>query len=94
MIFECESEIHPNLPNISVILDHDLLICCHNKEFRSKKRAATTIGWARWLGEGENQVFPTHFPVRYPIVGVLKYIITAVFYCLLAATHQITTIEG
>ena len=25
---------------------------------------ATTIGWARWLGEGENQVFPTHFPVQ------------------------------
>ena len=35
MIFECESEIHPNLPNISVILDHELLICCHNMEFRS-----------------------------------------------------------
>ena len=35
MIFECKSEIYPNLPNISVILDHVLLICCHNKEFRS-----------------------------------------------------------
>ena len=33
-IFECESEIYPNLPNISVILGHVHLICCHNKEFR------------------------------------------------------------
>ena len=28
-----------------------------------RNRAATIIGWARWLGEGENQVFPTHFLV-------------------------------
>ena len=35
VIIECKYEIYPNLPNISVILDHVLFICCHNMEFRS-----------------------------------------------------------
>ena len=37
VIIECKYEIYLNLPNISVILDHELLICCQNKEFRLKK---------------------------------------------------------
>ena len=57
---------------------------------------ATTIGWAWWLGEGENQVFPTHFSVQpYYSSIAQKYIKTAVqFHGLLAAPHQTFTIHG
>ena len=46
MIFECKSEIYPNLPNISVILDHVLLTSCHNMEFRSYKKGCYNY----WVG--------------------------------------------
>ena len=52
---------------------------------------ATIFLWARRLGEGGSQVFPTHFPVQpYNSCIEIHY---AVFHCVLAAPH-LTTVEG